>query len=68
MVDCNQCASCLLMTAFTLNHKAKLGRPVKFGVSGGNINDGCSAGTLGLLVENKSGNTVYFKQQPCLGE
>ena len=58
----------LVTTAFTLNHKAKQPRPIQLGVSGGNINDGCSAGTLGSLVENKFGRQFILSNNHVLAD
>ncbi len=60
-------AVCLLAAnAFALDHRAKQPRPIKLGVSGGNINDGCSAGTLGSLVVNKRGKEFILSNNHVL--
>ena len=58
----------LAANAFALDHKAKQPRPIELGVSGGNINDGCSAGTLGSLVANKHGRQFILSNNHVLAD
>jgi hypothetical protein len=52
-------------------HKKKLARPIKLGVSGGNVNDQtaefCCAGTLGALVRNSAGANYILSNNHVLG-
>ena len=54
--------------AGALDHKAIQPRPIQLGVSGGNINDACSAGTLGSLVENKFGRQFILSNNHVLAD
>ena len=55
-------------TAFAQDHRAKQPRPIELGVSGGNINSVCSAGTLGSLVANARGIQFILSNNHVLAD
>ena len=57
----------LATNAIAIDPMDRQKRPIEYlGVSGGNINDGCSAGTLGSLVENKRGKQFILSNNHVL--